>query len=98
MTTEHFQLSPDTIELARVMQRLIDQAVRRAAAESTANGSECPSEWVFRDEAAQMLGVKPRTIYEYIAQGKLTRHGAGPKNGKLKFLRSEVERLARGEG
>lgn len=86
-------INPDLLDVARAIQKIVDHAVRRAEAER--NMDEKPSEFVLRDEAARILGVKPRTIYEYVAQKKLTRHHSGPRNGRLKFSREEVERLAR---
>jgi excisionase family DNA binding protein len=83
MATFFTDISPDVIELARAIEKLIYSTVKRAVAERASSTEGRPSEWLYRDEAAKILGVKPRTIYAYIEQGKLTRHSTGPKGGSL---------------
>jgi citrate synthase len=45
-------------------------------------------------QAAQLLGIKPETVYAYVSWGMLTRH-RGPDRRSSRFDRIEVERLAR---
>ncbi|REF35611.1 citrate synthase [Thermasporomyces composti] len=55
--------------------------------------SESPR-WLTTRQAAQLLGVKPETIYAYVSRGMLTRH-RGADRRSSRFDRIEVERLAR---
>jgi hypothetical protein len=89
-------VSPEAIELARLMQELIRQEVKRQLAESRDTPAS-PSDRVGRDEAARILGVKPRTIYAYVEQGLLKPARVGPKGGKLMFKRADCERLTAGQ-
>ncbi|HEY3501405.1 MAG TPA: citrate synthase [Actinocatenispora sp.] len=49
--------------------------------------------WLSTAQTAQLLGVKPATVYAYVSRGQLTRHpGAEPRTSR--FDRAEVLRLA----
>lgn len=51
------------------------------------------SRWLSTAQTAQLLGVKPATVYAYVSRGQLTRHpGADPRTSR--FDRAEVQRLA----
>ncbi|HEY8455035.1 MAG TPA: citrate synthase [Actinopolymorphaceae bacterium] len=49
--------------------------------------------WLTTQQAADLLGVKPETIYAYVSRGMLTRH-PGADRRSSRFDRTEVERLA----
>ena len=85
-------ISTDILEAARLLQSLIDSAVKRAQAEQPAPSPPVSPAFVTTEEAARALNVKPRTIYAYVEQGKLAPHRTGPRGGKLMFAREEIER------
>lgn len=49
--------------------------------------------WLSTRQAADLLGVKPQTVYAYVSRGVLRRHGGTDKRSS-RFARVEVERLA----
>jgi citrate synthase len=49
--------------------------------------------WLTTEQAAQLLGVKPATVYAYVSRGQLARH-PGADRRSSRFDRAEVERLA----
>jgi citrate synthase len=51
------------------------------------------SRWLSTRQAADLLGVKPETVYAYVSRGVLTRQ-PGPDRRSSRFDRIEVERLA----
>lgn len=91
MSTEIKTYPQDILDAAELFTELINRAVKRQIA---VQPTPQPSEKVDRDEAARIIGCKPRTIYEYVAQGKLKPIPTGPRGGKNMFLRSDVEALA----
>ncbi|MGW5360433.1 citrate synthase [Actinopolymorpha pittospori] len=50
--------------------------------------------WMTTAQAAELLGVKPETVYAYVSRGVLTRH-RGADRRSSRFDRIEVERLAK---
>ena len=57
-------------------------------------------EYLTVDEAAQLMGVKPATLYAYVSRGILRSYRQGIKRQRL-YRRAEVEaliRLDRGDG
>ena len=50
--------------------------------------------WITTQQAADLLGVKPETVYAYVSRGVLARH-RGPDRRSSRFDRIEVERLAK---
>ncbi len=50
--------------------------------------------WMTTRQAADLLGVKPETVYAYVSRGVLTRH-RGEDRRSSRFARTEIERLAR---
>jgi excisionase family DNA binding protein len=84
-------VSPEVLEIARAIQSAVDRAVKRAEAERQTTPK--PPEKVGVREAAEILSVKPRTVYAYVEQGKLSPQRTGPQGGKLVFLRADVERV-----
>lgn len=50
--------------------------------------------WMTTAQAAELLGVKPETVYAYVSRGVLTRH-RGADRRSSRFDRVEVERLAK---
>jgi citrate synthase len=51
-------------------------------------------EYLTVDEAAQLLGVKPATLYAYVSRGVLRSYRQGIKRQRL-YRRAEVEALVR---
>ena len=51
-------------------------------------------EYLTVDEAAQLLGVKPATLYAYVSRGILKSYRQGIKRQRL-YRRAEVEALIR---
>lgn len=49
------------------------------------------NEWITRKEAAELLGVNPRTIDYRVATGKITEYRDGLN--RLRFNKAELERL-----
>lgn len=49
--------------------------------------------WLSTQQTADLLGVKPETVYAYVSRGVLHRHQGGDKRSS-RFSRTEVERLA----
>lgn len=49
------------------------------------------NEWITRKEAAQIMGVHPRTIDYRVSTGKITEYRDGLN--RLRFSRKEIERL-----
>ncbi|HEY6738322.1 MAG TPA: helix-turn-helix domain-containing protein, partial [Actinopolymorphaceae bacterium] len=49
--------------------------------------------WLGTRQAADLLGVKPETVYAYVSRGVLERHRS-PDGRSSRFSRVEVERLA----
>ncbi|WP_460525293.1 citrate synthase [Flindersiella endophytica] len=49
--------------------------------------------WLSTQQTADLLGVKPETVYAYVSRGVLQRH-QGPDRRSSRFARAEVERLA----
>ena len=50
--------------------------------------------WMTTAQAAELLGVKPETVYAYVSRGVLTRH-RGADRRSSRFDRIEIERLAK---
>ena len=50
--------------------------------------------WITTQQAADLLGVKPETVYAYVSRGLLERH-RGEDRRSSRFDRVEIERLAR---
>lgn len=50
--------------------------------------------WLRKDEAANWIGVTPRTIDRLAAEGKLTRHKIDGVNASL-YLTSEIDALVK---
>ena len=51
-------------------------------------------EYLTVDEAAQLMGVKPATLYAYVSRGILRSYRQGIKRQRL-YRRSEIESLLR---
>ena len=51
-------------------------------------------EYLTVDEAAQLMGVKPATLYAYVSRGILRSYRQGIKRQRL-YRRAEVEQLTR---
>ena len=51
-------------------------------------------EYLTVDEAAQLMGVKPATLYAYVSRGILQSYRQGMKRQRL-YRRAEVEQLTR---
>ncbi|HEV8142635.1 MAG TPA: helix-turn-helix domain-containing protein [Methylomirabilota bacterium] len=51
-------------------------------------------EYLTVEEAAQLMGVKPATIYAYVSRGILQSYRQGMKRQRL-YRRAEVEQLTR---
>ena len=51
-------------------------------------------EYLTAEEAAQLMGVKPATIYAYVSRGILQSYRQGMKRQRL-YRRAEVEQLTR---
>ena len=51
-------------------------------------------EYLTVDEAAQLMGVKPATVYAYVSRGILQSYRQGMRRQRL-YRRSEVEQLTR---
>jgi len=52
------------------------------------------AEYLTVEEAAQLMGVKPATIYAYVSRGILQSYRQGMKRQRL-YRRAEVEQLTR---
>ena len=52
------------------------------------------AEYLTVQEAAQLMGVKPATIYAYVSRGILQSYRQGMKRQRL-YRRAEVEQLTR---
>ena len=51
-------------------------------------------EYLTVDEAAQLMGVKPATLYAYVSRGILKSYRQGIKRQRL-YRRAEIEQLTR---
>lgn len=53
-----------------------------------------PERWLTTPEAAARLGVKPQTLYTYVARGVIDRH-RGDDGRTSRFDAADIESLAR---
>jgi excisionase family DNA binding protein len=86
-----FSVSPTALQLARLIEQLIEEGVKRAEAERTPTAPKSGEEELTVRDVMRIKRVSERTVREWVnAEPPKLRHHRTP-GGHLRFYRADVE-------